>query len=88
MSVSVVVIMVTILIAVIFDAYRDSWVHRKPGISWQRWHLVKWIAFFSPLVLLSYFYFREGGFTVAMVVIFSIFALVCLVVWRMIYGKV
>lgn len=88
MSVLVIIILVIILISVIFDAYRDSWIHRKPGISWLRWHLVKWTAFFSPLVLLSYFYFQEGDFSVAMVVIFLVFALVCLFVWRRIYGKV
>jgi len=87
MSVFVVVILFTIFISVVFDAYRDSWVHRKPEIGWLRWHLVKWISFYSPLVLLSFFYFREGGFTVVMVVVFLAFALICYFVWRLIYRK-
>jgi len=87
MSVLGIVILATIFISVVFDAYRDSWVHRKPSISWLRWHLVKWISFFSPLILLSYFYFREEGFSIAMVVIFLVFALVCYFVWRLIYKK-
>lgn len=88
MSTLVIVILVTIFVSVVFDAYRDSWVHRKPDIGWLRWHLVKWTAFFSPLILLSYFYFREGGFTVAMVAIFLVFILICLFVWRRIYRKI
>lgn len=85
MSVLNVVILFIIFISVVFDAYRDSWIHRKPNISWLRWHLVKWVSFFSPLILLSYFYFVKGGFTVVTVVVFAVFIIVCYLVWRWIY---
>jgi hypothetical protein len=87
MSVLSVIILFIIFVSVIFDAYRDSWVHRKPEIGWLRWHLVKWVSFFSPLILLSYFYFRIGGLTRLAIAIFLIFAAICYVVWRMIYRE-
>ncbi len=33
------------------DALRDRWVDRK--VEWWQWHIVKWIAFYTPLVTLT-----------------------------------
>ena len=86
MSVINILILAIIFIAVVFDAYRDSWVHRHPNIGWLRWHLVKWISFFSPLILLSYFYFLKGGFTAVTIIVFVVFIIICYLVWRLIYN--
>ena len=85
MSIQTIIIFLTIFISVVFDAIRDSGVERKSGVGWWQWHISKWIAFYSPLVLLSYFYFVDAGITMFSVLQFVAFALICFFTWRGIY---
>lgn len=40
------------------DATRDAWLNsRYRKVSWWKWHLVKWAAFYPPLGVLGFQYF-------------------------------
>lgn len=41
-------IMLMFVFVSVADAVRDAWVARKA--PWWRWHVVKWLAFYTPLV--------------------------------------
>ena len=40
-----------IIVVTCCDALRDRWSSRN--VEWWKWHIVKWIAFFVPLVALT-----------------------------------
>ena len=42
---------VIIIVVTVCDALRDRWITRNVG--WWQWHIVKWIAFYTPLVVLT-----------------------------------
>ena len=42
-----IIILAVIVITVFFDALRDGWYGR---IGWWKWHIVKWIAFYTPII--------------------------------------
>ena len=44
---------VVILITCLFDGWRDTLIHRRPDVSWRKYHIVKWISFYPPLFLLG-----------------------------------
>jgi len=69
--------LIVLAAAVLLDPVRDAWIYRHPSISWKDWHLVKWFAYFPPLVLitLNYFAWHE--------IIFI--AVIALVAWRFVY---
>lgn len=38
-----------IVIAAIFDAWRDALIYRKADVAWLSWHFIKWVAYYLPL---------------------------------------
>lgn len=80
------VILIVILTTTILDAFRDRWIPKVcRGEDWLLWHLVKWGAFFLPLILLSYFWLEHYRFRTSNIIIFIVFAIVCNVVWSFVY---
>ena len=41
-----------IIIGVVFDAWRDTGINRKPEVSWWNWHIKKWLAYYTPMTYL------------------------------------
>jgi hypothetical protein len=81
------VIVVVILLTTILDAFRDRWLPKVcRGEDWLMWHLVKWGAFFLPLGLLSYYWLSAYHFQTVYIIGFAIFAVLCKIVWRLIYN--
>lgn len=39
-------------VASFFDGARDAGIGRFSHVTWWRWHVVKWIAFYTPLVFI------------------------------------
>lgn len=75
-------IVVSLLIALvtICDAMRDAWVSgRRRDIGWWEWHIVKWIAFYAPLVVLCVT-FLETWQMLAL-------AILCYGLWELTYRK-
>ena len=75
------------IVVSIFDALRDRWlpVHSDSkwwyfqyDWKWWRWHLVKWVAFFLPLMELL----RLSGWHWLQI---SIAAVLCLLIWMTTY---
>lgn len=67
-----------IIASVIFDAWRDAWI----GEAWWPRHIVKWLAFYTPLV---YILHRDGFLSRQNLKNLVILAFVSLLVWRMVY---
>ena len=57
------------------DAFRDRWVSRQVG--WWQWHIVKWIAFYPPLAVLTIRYIPWAYWAPLVAV--------CWILWRVIY---
>ena len=72
-----------ILVVTVCDALRDRWhgdlgkLERWTEKQW-RWHVVKWISFYSPLVYIL-LQLRSECSSVAFLAIF------CLILWRVVY---
>ena len=80
------IILVVILITTILDAFRDRWIPKVcRGDDWLMWHIVKWGAFFLPLLLLSYFWLEYQNFKTIYIFAFIVFAILCNIIWRSIY---
>jgi hypothetical protein len=71
-----VVEMVLGLVVVMCDALRDRWVDRRVG--WWRWHIVKWLAFYTPFV----YVIVTDRLPVLPVFGYAVF---CCVLWRIAY---
>lgn len=73
-----------IIVVTACDALRDRWIFDLGAGRWTRkqwrWHAVKWIAFYLPLI---YVLTRSGLGWVATVAL----AIVCLGLWRWLYGR-
>ena len=53
-----------VLVVTAADALRDRWTSRR--VNWWQWHIVKWIAFYTPLVALTVFFIPwESWFALA-----------------------
>ncbi len=48
----IIIIIAIIIIATFFDALRDGW--KEQDVGFWKWHTVKWIAFFLPLIYCVY----------------------------------
>lgn len=57
------------------DALRDRWVSRQVG--WWQWHIIKWLAFYPPLVALVVLFVPK--------VYWAPLAAICMIAWRVIY---
>ena len=80
------VIPVAIIITVITDAIRDRWLPKRcRDEAWLEWHLVKWIATFTPLLVLSYLWLDYYRFRLRYLIIFVAFVLFCNLLWSFIY---
>ncbi|MBN1465995.1 hypothetical protein JXA02_09550 [candidate division KSB1 bacterium] len=66
---------VIVVIVTASDALRDRWVVRQVG--WWQWHIVKWIAFYPPLVVLTVRYI-PWIYWIPLVA-------VCWILWRVLY---
>lgn len=73
-----------IYLACVFDAWRDAQSCRKERISWKKWHIVKWCAFYPPLVYLVLLWFVESGYNYISLAGFTV---ICWITWRFIYNK-
>lgn len=71
---------VVLMLATITDALRDRWINRREDIGWWRWHIVKWLNFFS---LAGYVFFR-ADFSPCLGFLFIFF---CWVLWNVIYWR-
>ncbi|MBN2010884.1 hypothetical protein JW960_16165 [candidate division KSB1 bacterium] len=81
------IIPIAIIITVIMDAVRDRWLPKRcRGEAWFEWHAVKWIGFFSPLIVLSYFWLDYFHFRTRYIIIFVGFALICNLLWDVFYN--
>lgn len=81
------IILLIIIFVVIMDAIRDRWLPKRcRGEAWLEWHLVKWGAFFPPLILLSYLWLSYYDFQLIYILVFIIFVIFCSLVWKFIYG--
>jgi len=81
------IILGVVLLTVILDAMRDRWLPKRcRDEAWLEWHLVKWGAFFPPLILLSYFWLAYYDFRLIYILIYILFVILCSIVWRFIYG--
>lgn len=63
-------IIAIILSASFFDGWRDNLIHRDAKVSWMRYHIVKWIAFYPALVYL--FFVSWQGNTVYKVIVVAL----------------
>jgi len=80
-------IVAVILTSTIMDAVRDRWLPKVcNGEDWWRWHLVKWGAFFPPLILLSYFWLEYYHFQIIYIFAMVVFAVLCNIIWRFVYN--
>lgn len=78
-----ILIMLAGVVVCICDALRDRWIDRIVG--WQQWHLVKWIAFYLPFVVVIALIMR---FKSRMNWLWLIgYALFCWVLWRLVYWQ-
>ncbi len=64
-----------VIVVTCCDAFRDRWTSRQ--VNWWQWHIVKWIAFYTPLVALTVL-FIPWIFWIPLVIVARI-------VWRAIY---
>ena len=48
-----IIIIIVILVSCFFDGWRDTLVDRRS--SWWKFHIIKWLAFFPPLIYLILF---------------------------------
>lgn len=71
-------IYVVIILATVTNALCDSWILRKPTVSWWQWHIPKWVHFYGPIVVLMYYRIPFGW-------IWGVLALVCWVLWKVSY---
>jgi hypothetical protein len=75
-----IILSLTIAIITVCDAARDAWLHsRKPGVGWWEWHIVKWVAFYIPLVWLCMVYLPLWWTL--------LLALLCYGLWNLVYNK-
>jgi len=81
------IILIIVFTTTILDAFRDGWIPKVcRGEDWLLWHLARWGAFFLPLLLLSFFWLKYFNFQLNYIIIFSLFAILCNIVWRFIYS--
>ena len=68
------------VVVCICDALRDKWVDRIVG--WNQWHLVKWIAFYVPLIIIIMFVkpVKHDWLTV------FVYTLFCWALWNIVYN--
>ncbi|MBN1560413.1 hypothetical protein JW998_09195 [candidate division KSB1 bacterium] len=66
---------VIVVIVTASDALRDRWVSRQVG--WWQWHIVKWIAFYPPVIALTIRYI-PWPYWIPLTA-------VCWILWRVIY---
>ncbi len=79
-------ILIILFVTTVLDAFRDRWIPKRcRGEAWLAWHLVKWGAFFLPLILLSYIWLDQHAFKPVYIAFFVAFAIFCNVVWNVIY---
>lgn len=67
-----------IAIATIFDAWRDAWINA----AWWPRHVVKWVAFYVPLIYLLY---KDGWFERKRLKYLPLLAAAMLIVWELVY---
>ena len=46
-----------ILISTATNALHDRWIIRRK-VGWWKWHIVKWIMFFPPLIFIAEYFVR------------------------------
>ena len=77
---------VACLVSSFFDGVRDSGVSRWAG--WWPWHRVKWIAFYTPLLLVLSVCWKLSGYPwTGFIFWVPALALACYLVWRAGYEK-
>ena len=72
------------------DALRTAWrgKTKKPYDKWWwYYHIVKWYQTFAPYIFLAIKFFKRVGITWISVIAFSLFALLCNMIWRKINGR-
>jgi hypothetical protein len=73
-----------IMIVVIADAIKDG-LEGRGSAPWWKWHVFKWIAFYTPMGVLVYSYLARFAFHPFEVLFILIYAVLCKVIWKMIY---
>lgn len=68
------------IIVVICDALRDAWVNR--AVEWWQWHTVKWIAFYSPFIIVT---LLRVKLTKRNLKWYVAYALLCWLLWQFTY---
>ena len=69
------------IVVCICDALRDRWSSRI--VEWWKWHMVKWMAFFSPFVVV--FLLLSYPVSLLDIGIFFCYGVVCHIVWKLTY---
>ena len=66
------------------DGWRDSLIKRRSDVPWIRYHLVKWMAFYPPLIALWVWMLKSTNLPFAMqVVITCIWAFLFWAAWQL-----
>ena len=80
-------LMIANIICVILDAIRDNCIYRKPGVSYMRYHLPKWISFYGMQALIVFLVLKTNIIPLAFPSLWVgiIYAIIAGTLWRWFY---
>lgn len=58
LNVNIIISSIILILASFVDGARDAGIRRPSEVSWWRWHIVKWVGFYMPLVYIIYVNFK------------------------------